>query len=155
MFYFCKNSSDSVTGINCCHLNLFSSFHENGEINHKSPCNVWKTKLPLQLQWNCCKRLFSCQEMICCSTGTVIFSMWKQWTQEKEKSVMFTHVETSVGSTSLPISRMSPVRVSQIMSMNELPKVIHGGTEKSSMVSGLPPSFALVSSTFSMTSWGV
>lgn len=38
---------------------------------------------------------------------------------------------------------------------HELPKVTHGGTEKSSMVSGLPPSFALVSSTFSVTSWGV
>lgn len=147
MFYFCKNSRDSVTGINCCHLNLFSSFHENGEINHKSPCNVWKTKLPLQLQWNYCKRLFSCQEMIRLSSSLCENS------EHKKKRRVWCSLMTSVGSTSLPTSRMSPT--SQIMSMNELPKVTHGGTEKSSMVSGLPPSFALVLSTFSVTSWGV
>lgn len=152
MFYFCKNSRDSVTGINCCHLNLFSSFHENGEINHKSPCNVWKTKLPLQLQWNCCKRLFSGQEMICCTTGTVIFSMWKQWTQEKEKSGMFTRVETSVGSTSLPISRMSPVTDYE---HERAAKGYSWGDREGEHGNRSPPSFAFVSSTFSVTSWGV
>lgn len=70
MFLFCKHSRDAVTGINCCHLNLFSSFYENGEINHKSPCGVWKTKLPPQLHWNSCKCLFPFPEMICYTSGT-------------------------------------------------------------------------------------
>lgn len=82
----------------------------------------------LQLQWNCC-------------------FPDRKWYAAPRLSSSLCDVHSRrdvVGSTSRPISRRSPA--SQITSMNELPKVTHGGGREVEHGVRSPPSFALVSS---------
>lgn len=75
--------------------------------------------------------------------------MWKQWTQEKEKSVMFTH---DIGGIHESSNKQDEPGVTDHEHERAAKGYSWGDRE---VEHGLPPSFTLVSSTFSVTSWGV